>query len=776
MKRRDSVPELSTAGLQEGAGKAIKAAIPHNLLGTGDIIIVDESPTKDNKKKRKAEQVQQEQKDNIGKLLEKIEQIVDLTREHSNTKVEIKQAARELMYRANSIDWTAQISKDKRLKATTALQEDPETTVKETVAKELYKTQALRLREMEEELEATRKELDTLKSNPGSSVAGGREETHEMSPTFVRVLEEQLKAARKEIIALKQERIRGAEVPRNTDEELQEQLREAQEEIRKLKEELSSKITPQEKAQAKIAQALRERLDTVQTLPQIEEVFKEDWPKEIYTHTTEVRSSILSSAEERFIIVEEANTEEEAIIHRLESEFPGLIEQYAELQAGKFTAAAAQTKFSTEEMDEFDARQTRPKLLVVAKLKKYEAKEAESTEQTGDLIEIIRRALHSLQNNDRKNVKVYLPGSVPTDTARKILEYSARKEDCKIKIDLCVKGRPDRNQTRPRGDKMTSIGTFMIKGESGKTFAEALSILKEKIRPDEKQIEIRSIKEAKDGQIRIRVTEKTAGGKEAFAQAVRESAGMEVKTYSAEGGTQEILIKDLDGTTEENEIRECILAQLGKEALDDLKIGKPKKDRRGQWMTVVSLPKEDARVILSRKFLRIGWISRCRVKEFLTPTMCYNCQRIGHFARECEEKKTEKNEQMCYKCGQTGHKVKECKEEAKCYECNVTGHRASSMACPVYRDEVDKMRGVKPRRNPKITGSDDSERTENAQATKEMPQRLQQSRRPLKQKECTEEEWKNITLRAAQEAATATSSESETAREKEGSPADCQNA
>lgn len=743
--RRDSVPDLSSAGLEDGVGKMIKAAIPHSDLGTGDIIVIGESPEK-RASKRKAEDKREEEADDVTTLIGKMVHLKNATVSCVHTRKDIKDAARDLLEFANRMEWTNYDSKDKRLR--------PAAQHRRAHRTEDYEEQTKRLRKLKKELDTVRTEMDALK----------------------KAMENQQKEAQEEILALKEQQARSATALQGANEDLQQKLREAQEEIRTLKEHPLSRQDAQEEKQTNSAQSLWERLDAAETNLQLEEIFREDWPKAAFTRTTETESSILANTTVKVVFAEDGDPDGEAIMRRLEPEFAGMAQEYAGLQTGEVAIAQAQTNFIKRGRNAMDTSQAYPKTVVVAKQEKYEENEETSkrAKQLGCLVEITRQVLKYLEAQGCEKTRVFFPRSVPTDVARKVLEYCAMSTTSTIEPELSVKGRSDRHRKRTKEDTRASTSTFMIKDGGGKSYAEAMAVLKNKVKLDDTQIEVCNIRETKDGQICVKIIEKTLGGKEAFAKTIREETKMDVQAYGPRWNTQDILVKDLDGTIEVTEIRESILRQLGKEKLEELRISKPRTSKRGGWMAVVSLPKDEARKIIAAKYLRIGWVSRCRVKEYITPTMCFNCQKIGHISRECQLKKTGESVQLCHKCGQTGHNVKACTAKATCHVCNEEGHRATSMACPAYRAAVEEVRkgrahaGPKTKKTTKNTPDGSGEGT----TSKTNPERQQQSRFTQKIRESTGAEWKTIQETAQREEEAAAESDTGDHRGTDETPED----
>ncbi|MCH8285396.1 hypothetical protein IIB79_02580 [candidate division KSB1 bacterium] len=75
--------------------------------------------------------------------------------------------------------------------------------------------------------------------------------------------------------------------------------------------------------------------------------------------------------------------------------------------------------------------------------------------------------------------------------------------------------------------------------------------------------------------------------------------------------------------------------------------------------------------------------SRSGMQRGRSNMRCYNCNGLGHFARDFRKRRQEgrsQGEGPCRSCGKRGHSEKQCWAQRKCYNCDEKGHLARN--CP----------------------------------------------------------------------------------------------
>lgn len=223
--------------------------------------------------------------------------------------------------------------------------------------------------------------------------------------------------------------------------------------------------------------------------------------------------------------------------------------------------------------------------------------------------------------------------------------------------------------------------TMMIKlPEQGSNYADAVKLLKKNINAEEMGITVKSVKKTAQGDIQL----KFSGNKEN-----QETFRNSVATNTAGNGIVDILrkthtvfIKDLDETTEKEDIVVAICTKYGWK-VEEMTVEMSKKPNKSDIkFAFVKLPIEYAEKLIRDKKIKVGW-----TEETDAPPRCFNCGSYGHTAEKCSNPNKLKN--RCLNCSEEGHLAKSCKEPSKCYVCSENrAYKAQSMDCPEYRKAV----------------------------------------------------------------------------------------
>ena len=289
----------------------------------------------------------------------------------------------------------------------------------------------------------------------------------------------------------------------------------------------------------------------------------------------------------------------------------------------------------------------------------------------GDFIEVVSKAQKKKAKKDKKKQRTPSPET----------RLSKNKEAANPK--------PVAEKTRKR--RRTRPSALLIKPTEGKTFAEVLSEIRYRMKPEENGAEVSSIRKTRSGGVLVELGPKTTN-KSTFCEAVKGLLGEKALVSSLEPMCS-LEIRDLDCLTEKVEVEEALKRECPE--VTNARVGITSVNARGQKLAVVEVPEQYARKLLNSGRIKIGWVV-CRVRMRIVPTKCYRCLDYGHTSAACKgpDRRT-----ACRRCGQAGHQAKTCKESESCVLCRDRGasgesvaHTAGSGRCPIFRAELERAR------------------------------------------------------------------------------------
>lgn len=232
-------------------------------------------------------------------------------------------------------------------------------------------------------------------------------------------------------------------------------------------------------------------------------------------------------------------------------------------------------------------------------------------------------------------------------------------------------------------EKKPRTDALLIVPREGHTYAEVLQNLRSKIPPAEADAKIKAIRKTRNGALLMQLARGEKIGEklsEAIKTTIVDSAEMrELKSRTT------VEIRDLDSFTTCDEVTAAINGLLEKPS-GDIKVNLSGPNNREQKRAIVTLSVEEAKTLLEKGKVRIGWVS-CKIREFISIRKCFKCFRTGHLVYAC---KGPDRTNQCIKCGKSDHKIKECKNKPKCCLCAENGredleHIPGSQRCPESR-------------------------------------------------------------------------------------------
>ncbi|XP_037942445.1 uncharacterized protein LOC119677245 [Teleopsis dalmanni] len=188
-----------------------------------------------------------------------------------------------------------------------------------------------------------------------------------------------------------------------------------------------------------------------------------------------------------------------------------------------------------------------------------------------------------------------------------------------------------------------------------------------KIKPDDEEVAIRSIRKTKSGAVLLELGK--GGKKNDFYAELKGTMG-EVAKVTELKPRAKIEIRDLDSLTTDDEVRAAVRIAL-QEPTEQMDVKISGANTREQRRAYVCISSQAAKTLQKTERIRMGLV-RCRIKLLQDVERCYRCFETGHLQYNCKGP-DRKGQGLCIRCGESGHKLKECTRPPKCCICASKG-------------------------------------------------------------------------------------------------------
>lgn len=271
---------------------------------------------------------------------------------------------------------------------------------------------------------------------------------------------------------------------------------------------------------------------------------------------------------------------------------------------------------------------------------------------------------------------IIIPNSWNLNSVRRELNQAINSTNLKCKL----RGDPEQTRKLATNPARSWQPDTVINVPLGKkTYAEALSELKEKVTPKECGVQIlRTAPRAGIVKVFVRGEQKENAKKLVEDINLKTAAGA-----SIERKTRGVFIYNMEDDVEEDEVITELSRILQVGELECKVVFRENPNGRAALAILDSnLANRLARVQFVRRSGWTNWVMKLK----MNPKFCVKCQLFGHSPREC--KNDDAPSARCMRCGVCGHLQKTCTDPEYC-PCCKTSHRMNSMACPVFRRLVD---------------------------------------------------------------------------------------
>ncbi|KAK9686657.1 hypothetical protein QE152_g37029 [Popillia japonica] len=435
---------------------------------------------------------------------------------------------------------------------------------------------------------------------------------------------------------------------------------------------------------AKKDSAVREEIKQVMLEPQsyqnLTSVIDMPWPSDIFTHTQVLEMAPTSfRAEGDFaILIDPSKTDTNKCLQRLSMRFPALIDMVKENEGRiDYLTCTTATKVRNREMEE-----TRTTVYILP-LQVHN----DGINDVQEAYNVLKELKDIYRSQVRGTLNLMVADGLDPEYMRKICEYIFAKEQVNITLisgkakqmpSKADKRRPLREGT---ADKRRPTTERIIVKSGNTSYADLLKTVKDKVDPDEVDIQIKTIKKTREGDLLLEVSgdkQKAGALKEAINRKIEKKIENKVSLINNEF-TLHVL--DIDAALTREEVETTIKDSVGNRDAHTVRVKSMRPSRDGNQIATVHASRTAGNALVQKGRIKIGWVG-CRIRERIEVTRCFKCLEFGHRKKDC---KGDDRSKCCLNCNQMDHQAKDCTNEQFCSTCRERGHRADSTKCPTFR-------------------------------------------------------------------------------------------
>lgn len=420
---------------------------------------------------------------------------------------------------------------------------------------------------------------------------------------------------------------------------------------------------------AKKDTAVREGIKRVMLEPKsfqnLTSIIDMPWPSDIFTHTQVLEMAPTSfRAEGDFaILIDPSKTDTNKCLQRLSMRFPALTDMVKENEGRiDYLTCTTATKVRNREIEE-----TRTTVYILP-LQVHN----DGINDVQEAYNVLKELKDIYRSQVRGTLNLMVADGLDPEYMRKICEYIFAKEQVNITL---ISGKA--KQTPSNADIRRPTTERIIVKSGNTSYADLLKTVKDKVDPDEVDIQIKTIKKTREGDLLLEVS-----GDKQKAGALKEAINRKIENkVSLINNEFTLHVLDIDAALTKEEVETTIKDSVGNRDAHTIRVKSMRPSRDGNQIATVHASRTAGNALVQKGRIKIGWVG-CRIRERIEVTRCFKCLEFGHRKKDC---KGDDRSKCCLNCNQMDHQAKDCTNEQFCSTCREKGHRADSTKCPTFR-------------------------------------------------------------------------------------------